>query len=140
LCNFLQFSIAYSLLDPNIFLSSLFLNILGLYSPLMWKIRFQTHAKKTGKAIVLYVLILTPLDCRREGKYSEHYGSKYSSNLLLVSSWMQFWLLLSFRCIWTLPLSLHFSRFRILQIHCYTGEKYLRFLGRSSTQSLISGA
>jgi hypothetical protein len=64
----MQFSPASSLFGPNILLSTLFSNILGLYSSLKVRDQVSHPYRTTGKITVLYILIFMFLNSRREYK------------------------------------------------------------------------
>jgi uncharacterized membrane protein len=58
LCNFLQPSIAYALLGPNILFSTLFLYIVSLYSSVRMREQLSQPYKTTGKIILLFFSFL----------------------------------------------------------------------------------
>jgi hypothetical protein len=62
LCSLLNTPVTSSLLGPNIFLSALFSNTLGLCSPPQCERQSLQPYKITGKIIVLYILIYIFLD------------------------------------------------------------------------------
>jgi hypothetical protein len=67
LCSILEPVLTSSILSPIIFLSSLFSNTLHLCSSLNLRYKVShTHTKQTGEHIILYILIFTLLDSRRE--------------------------------------------------------------------------
>jgi hypothetical protein len=67
LCSFLHCPVTSSLLGPNILVSTLFSNTLSLRSYLTVSDQLS-HPYKTGKIIVLYILIFIFLDCKLEDK------------------------------------------------------------------------
>ena len=93
LCNFLQSPLTLSLSEQNIFLSTLFLNILSLYSSSIVRNGFSHPCKMIQKIIVLYILIFTFFDNIWEDKrfWTKWIKAFPELNLLLVSSWTQFW-------------------------------------------------
>jgi hypothetical protein len=70
-----------SLYGPNILLGTPFSNAVSLCSSLIVRDQVSTHTKTTGKSIVLYILIFTFLDSRRETKGSGLNGNKHYPNL-----------------------------------------------------------
>jgi hypothetical protein len=68
LCSFLQSPVTSSLFSPNILLSTLFSNILILYSSPNVRDQVSHPYRTTGKIILLYIKSLTFLDSRREDK------------------------------------------------------------------------
>jgi hypothetical protein len=68
LCNFLHSPVTSSLLDPNIFLSTLFSNTLSLRSSFYISDQVSHPHRTTGTIIVLYILIFKFLDSNLEDK------------------------------------------------------------------------
>jgi tellurite resistance protein TehA-like permease len=68
LCNFLHSPIASSFLGQNIILSTLFLNILNLYSSLNVKNQVSHPYRTAGIIMLLYILTFMFLDSRREDR------------------------------------------------------------------------
>jgi hypothetical protein len=68
LCSFLQLPTTSSLFGPNILLNTLFSNTLYLWSSLNVRDQVSDRNKTKCKIIVLYILIFTFLDSRREDK------------------------------------------------------------------------
>jgi hypothetical protein len=93
LCYFHQFTVTSSLLVPNILLSTLFSNTLNLSSSLNVRDQDLHPYKTTRKIMVLYVLIFTRFDSRREEKTFQTAWQQAFPEFspLLISSWMQFW-------------------------------------------------
>jgi hypothetical protein len=58
----------FTLLDPNILFSTLLSNTLSLCSPLNIREQVSHPYRTTGKIIVLYILMFTFFDKRREDK------------------------------------------------------------------------
>jgi hypothetical protein len=82
LCSFLQPPTISSLISPNILLSTLFSNYLSLCFFLNVRDQVSHPYRTTGKIIVLYILIFTFSDSRREEKGFELIGSKHCPNLI----------------------------------------------------------
>jgi hypothetical protein len=61
--------------------------------------------KTTGKIIVLYILIFISFDSKLEEKIfcTEWQQAFPDFNLLLISSWIEFWFVRLFPNIWTVP-------------------------------------
>jgi hypothetical protein len=68
LCSFLQPPVTSSLSGPNILLNTLFSNTLSLCSSLNVRDQVSHPYRRTGKIIVLCILIFTLLHSRREDK------------------------------------------------------------------------
>ena len=66
LCSFLESPVTLSLLDPNMFLSTIFSNTLRLHSSLSMSDQVSNPYKTTGKITFLYILILKFLDSKLE--------------------------------------------------------------------------
>jgi hypothetical protein len=66
LCSFLELPVTSSLMGPNIFFSTLFSNTRSLYSSLNVRDQVSQPYKAGGTVVVLYILIFTFLDSRRE--------------------------------------------------------------------------
>jgi hypothetical protein len=79
LCSFLQSSVSSCFFGPNILLSTLFSNTLGLCFSLNVTDQVSHPHRTTGNIIVLYILIFIFLGSRREGAYTLLY-------FLLISS------------------------------------------------------
>jgi hypothetical protein len=77
---------------PNIFISTLFSNTLHLCFSLKVRDQVSHPYKTTGKIIILYILMYTFLDSRREGKrfWAECLHVLPEFNLLLISSRFKF--------------------------------------------------
>ena len=82
-----------SLSDPNILLSTLFLNTLTLRFFLSVSDQVSHPYKTTSKIIILCILIFKFLYNKPEDKrfYIEWYQAFPDFNLLLISSWIEFW-------------------------------------------------
>jgi hypothetical protein len=66
LCSFLQPPVTSSVFGPNVNLGTLFSNTLSLCSLLKIRDQFSQPYRNTRKMIVMYILIFTFLDSRRE--------------------------------------------------------------------------
>jgi hypothetical protein len=83
LCSFLHPPVTSTILHrTNILVSTLFSNTLNTCSSLNVRDQVSHPHKTTGRVIVLYILIFTFLDSRREDKDSELHSSKYSPNFV----------------------------------------------------------
>ena len=82
-----------SLLGPNILLSSLFLNTVSLRSSLNASDQVSHPYKTTDKTTVLYTSMFKFLNSKLEDKRScsEWQQAFPDFNLLLLSSWIEFW-------------------------------------------------
>jgi hypothetical protein len=85
LCSLLHSPVISSLLHPNILLSTLFSKILSLHSFVNMSDQVLHPYKTTDKFIVLYILI-TKDSAQNDSKHSLNF------NLLLISSWIEFWI------------------------------------------------
>jgi hypothetical protein len=62
--------------------------------PVVKRLQFSsTRIQNTGKIIVLYILIITFFDSRREGKrfWAKWWQALPKFNVVLISSWIKFW-------------------------------------------------
>jgi hypothetical protein len=82
-----------SLFGPNILLSILFSNTLSIGSSLNVRDKVSHPYRTSGKIIILYIVIFTSFDSRREDKrlWTEWQKALPEFNLLLISSWIKFW-------------------------------------------------
>jgi hypothetical protein len=94
LCSFLQHPVTSSLFGPNILLSILFSNTLRLCSFLNVRDQVSHSYKTIGKFIFRRILIFPFLGSRLEDRRSctERQQSLPEFSLLLISSWIKFWL------------------------------------------------
>jgi hypothetical protein len=76
------FSMIHLLLGPNIFLYTLFSEILSLCSSLKVRVQASHPYSTTGKIVVLYILILRFIDMRQGEKDPGLNNSKHSMNLI----------------------------------------------------------
>jgi hypothetical protein len=86
LCSFLQPPATTTLLGPNILPNTLFSNTLSLCSSLNLRDQVSHPYRTTGKIIVLYIVIFTLLDSRREDKWfwTEQWQALPEFNLPLI--------------------------------------------------------
>jgi hypothetical protein len=91
---FMQFSTSCHFIPfgPNILFSTL-LNTLSLCSSLNVRVQVSHPYRTTGEIRVLYILLFTFLNSRREheSSWTEQYQAFSDFNLHLISSWIQFW-------------------------------------------------
>jgi hypothetical protein len=82
-----------SFLCSNILINTLSSHVLNLRSSLRMRGRGSHPSKTRDKFIILFILLFTFLDSKREDRrlWSECYKALPEFNLLLISSWMQFW-------------------------------------------------
>jgi len=92
LCSLFQPPTTSSILDPNIFFSTLFSNTLILCISLSVKDQVPHPYKWTGKIMDLYILIFKFLERSRKDKRvgTDEQQAIPEINLLLIFSWMQF--------------------------------------------------
>jgi hypothetical protein len=81
-------------LGANILLGTLFSNISIICSSLNNRHQILCPCKMTGKSILLYFLIFTILDSRREDKslWNERQQALSEFNLLLIPLWLSFFI------------------------------------------------
>ena len=93
LCSLHHFPATSPLLRTNILLSNLFSPILSLHSSLNVSDQVSHPYKTRDKIIYAYILIFIYLDCKLEDTriFSEAEQAFPDCNLLLISSWMEFW-------------------------------------------------
>jgi hypothetical protein len=93
ICSFLHSPVTSSLLGPNTLLNTLFSNILSLRSSLNVSDQVSHPYKTTGQIVVLYILIFNFLDSNLEdNRFCTEWQPAFPNfNLLLISSWIEFW-------------------------------------------------
>jgi hypothetical protein len=93
ICSLLHPLVTLSLLGPNIFLSTLFSNVLSLNSSLSVSDQVSHPYKTTGKIIVLYILIFMFLENKlKDKRFCSKWQQAFSDFiLLLISCWMEVW-------------------------------------------------
>jgi hypothetical protein len=87
LCSFLQPPIISSLLGPNILLSIQFSNTLTLWSSLNVTAQVSHPYRTTGKITVLYVVIFTFLDSRREDERYDDLNAVNKQKINVLTHW-----------------------------------------------------
>jgi hypothetical protein len=105
LCSFLYSPVTSSLLCPNILLSTLFSNTLGLRSSLNVNDKVSHPYKTTGKNMALCTFILNFLDNKLEDKRfcTEWWQAFPEFNRIVIWSRFQFWFLSVILKYWTVP-------------------------------------
>jgi hypothetical protein len=134
LCNIIHSPVTSSLLDPNIFLSTLISNNLTLRSSRNVNDQVSHPYKTKGKIVVLYILIFIFL----YSKMGKNYSSPKDSKHFLTSNFSQFlheWnfgLLMLFPIILILP---HFQRNYYKSLYC---DFVLYFISRHKMYLVLS--
>jgi hypothetical protein len=93
LCSLLHSPVTLSLLDQSIFLSTLLLNILSLYSYPIVRDQVSHACKTTGRITVVCILIFIFVDSKLEDKkcWTRWLQALPNFSLLLMFSWMVLW-------------------------------------------------
>ena len=76
LCSFLHSLVPSSLLDPNIFLNTLFSNTLSLRPPSIWATQFHTHTRrrKNYSSIIIFKFV----DSKLEHMFHSYFTKKHT--------------------------------------------------------------